>query len=129
MKLSILFFLLITCFTAFAQKAFEFEHYQGKTKDFMINLSLANGYLLGSEIIRTDLKTLKKVKYLASDYRQKNLSFLPDPHDKNVRIRKRDNFKLYGLDEEQAMPAKVKGVYGIDLKTYRIVLYKSTVNY
>ncbi|TCD12806.1 hypothetical protein EZ449_01810 [Pedobacter frigidisoli] len=113
---------------SFAQKAFEFEYYYGKTKNFEIKLSLANGYILGSEIIKTDLKTSRKIKYIPNDNpdrKSQSLMFLPDSTDRTVRRRKRDNIILYNMkDDYQVLPDKIRGVYGIDLGTFKFTLYK-----
>ncbi|WP_316802201.1 hypothetical protein [Pedobacter nototheniae] len=49
---------------AFSQKAFEYEYYLGKTKDITIKLSLADGYIAGSEIRTVAIKTGKASKFL-----------------------------------------------------------------
>ena len=72
MKVVIILALLMMNLCSFAQKAFEFEYYYGKTKNFEIKLSLANGYLMGSEIIKTDLTTNKRIKYLLKDLPEGN---------------------------------------------------------
>lgn len=113
---------------SFAQKAFEFEYYYGKTKNFEIKLSLANGYILGSEIIKTDLKTSRKIKYIPNDNpdrKSQSLMFLPDSADHTVRRRKRDNIILYRMaDEYEILPNKIKGIYGFDLNTSSFTLYR-----
>ncbi len=118
---------------AFSQKAFEFAYYYGKTKNFEIKLSLANGYILGSEIIKTDIKTGKKVKYLPNEIPGKNghsLVFLPDSNDKTVRIRKRDNIILHKIKEAyESLPGEINGIYGIDLKTYSFNLHHQSANH
>jgi len=128
MKAAITIILLTICSYSYAQKAFEFENYYGKTKNFEIKLALANGYILGSEIIKTDLRTNKKTKYIVDaglDRKSQNLMFLPDNTDRTIRHRKRDNIILYGLEDEyELLPNKIRGIYGIDLSTYSFTLYK-----
>ncbi|RYD78688.1 MAG: hypothetical protein EOP55_06545 [Sphingobacteriales bacterium] len=118
---------------AFSQKAFEFAYYYGKTKNFEIKLSLANGYILGSEIIKTDIKTGKKVRYFPNEVPGKNghsLVFLPDSNDKTIRIRKRDNIILHNIKEDyENLPGKINGIYGIDLKTYSFKLHHQSANH
>jgi len=120
---------LVWSLKAYTQKAFEFEHYYGKTKDFEIRLSLANGYILGSEIIKTYLKTNKKVKYIVSAApagKSQGITFFPDPGDKATVIRKREFITLYHIsDEYDVLPDKINAVCGIDLKTNRLKLYKA----
>lgn len=133
MKPAIIILLLTISSYSFAQKAFEVEHYYGKTKNFEIKLSLANGYILGSEIIKTDIKTEKVVKYLPNKIQGENtksLEFLPDINDKTIKRRKRDNIILYKMKEGYEMlPDKIIGNYGIDLKTYSFKLYKLTTTH
>ncbi|MCX2475523.1 hypothetical protein OQZ33_14415 [Pedobacter sp. MC2016-05] len=133
MKAAVIIILLIASLSTFAQKAFEFEYYYGKTKSFEIKLSLANGYILGSEIIKTDIKTEKAVKYLPNKIQGENtksLVFLPDMNDKTVKRRKRDNIILHKIkDDYEMLPDEIIGSYGIDLKTYSFKLYKLKANH
>jgi len=128
MKAAITIIFLIICNYSFAQKAFEFENYYGKIKNFELKLALANGYILGSEIIKTDIKTNKKIKYIANagiDRKSQNLIFLPDSTDRTTPRRKRDNIILYRLEAEyEVLPNKIRGIYRIDLSTYSFTLYK-----
>lgn len=133
MKAAVIIILLIASLSTFAQKAFEMEHYYGKTKNFEIKLSLANGYILGSKIIKTDIKTDKVVKYLPNKIQGENtlsLVFLPDINDKTIKRRKRDNIILYKMkDDYEMLPDKIIGSYGVDLKTYSFKLYKLRTNH
>jgi hypothetical protein len=133
MKPAIIILLLTISSYSFAQKAFKFEYYYGKTKNFEIKLSLANGYILGSEIIKTDIKTEKVVKYLPNKIQGENtqsLVFLPDINDKTIKRRKRDHIILYKMkDDYKMLPDKIIGNYGIDLKTYSFKLYKLKANH
>ncbi|RYD74943.1 hypothetical protein [Pedobacter agri] len=128
MKTVFTFIFIIFCAHSFAQKAFEFKYYYGKTKNFEIKLSLANGYILGSEIVKTDLLANKKVKYLPLETQDKNtqkLVFLPDVKDTTVRKRKRDHIILYKMkDDFDVLPDQINGAYGFDLKTSGFKLYK-----
>jgi len=133
MKAAVIIILLIASLSTVAQKAFEMEHYYGKTKNFEIKLSLANGYILGSKIIKTDIKTDKVVKYLPNKIQGENtlsLVFLPDINDKTIKRRKRDNIILYKMkDDYEMLPDKIIGSYGVDLKTYSFKLYKLRTNH
>ncbi|RZL34383.1 hypothetical protein [Pedobacter sp. Leaf41] len=133
MKAAVIIILLIASLNTVAQKAFEMEHYYGKTKNFEIKLSLANGYILGSKIIKTDIKTDKVVKYLPNKIQGENtlsLVFLPDINDKTIKRRKRDNIILYKMkDDYEMLPDKIIGSYGVDLKTYSFKLYKLRTNH
>jgi len=128
MKAAITTIFLIICSYSFAQKAFEFESYYGKTKRFELKLALANGYILGSEIIKTVVKTNKKIRYIAnagSDRESQNLIFLPDSTDHTIRHRKRDKIILYRLEDDyEVLPNKIRGTYSIDLSTYSFTLYR-----
>lgn len=127
MKVFVVLAFWILSLNATAQKAFEFEYYYGKTHHFEIKLSLANGYILASEILETNLATRKKTKYIptGSSGKTLNLVFLPDTTAASIKRRKRNKIILYNLKEDyESLPAKIKGIYGIDLKTFSFKLYK-----
>jgi len=128
MKPAITTLLLTICSCCYAQKAFEFENYCGKTKNFEIRLALANGYIFGSEIIKTDLRTNKRIRYIVDagvNRKSQNLIFLPDSTDRTIRHRKRDNIILYRLEDEyNILPNKIGGIHRIDLSSYSFTLYR-----
>lgn len=126
MKLVITFILILLSSYAYSQKAYEFVYYEGTTKAFKIKLSLADGYLLGSQIIKTDLKSSTYTTYIVSEHKNRNLSFLPK--DKTIPARKRDHITLYKLNDGQELPHQIKGFYGLDLKTFRFTLYPVQTN-
>ncbi|RZK13490.1 MAG: hypothetical protein EOO86_20040 [Pedobacter sp.] len=133
MKATLTLVLLMISLTTFAQKAFEFEYYFGKTKNFEIKLSLANGYVLGSEVMKTDLKTGKKTKYLPNNLTEgklQSITFLPDSADRSITPRKRNNITLYRMKNDfEILPGTINGTYGIDLKTFTFKLHKQKITH
>lgn len=116
--------LLITCSVS-AQKAFEYQYYYAKTKNFKVKLSLADGYMPATEIEITSIKTQQTTKF-QSDAGQPaangRMTFYPVSPNKT---RKRDNIVLFGIkDVFDTLPQKIKGTYHLDLASYNLVLYK-----
>lgn len=131
MKAALTLLLLMVSLTTFAQKAFEFEYYYGKTKNFEIKLALAKGYILGSEIIKTDLLTHKKSRYLPNNLTEgklQSITFLPDSADRSITPRKRNNIIFYRMNNDfEILPNTINGAFRIDLKTFSFKLYKQKI--
>lgn len=112
-------FKLITCFIfmilptyAFSQKAFEYEYYSGKTKDMTIKLSLADGYIAGSEIKTIAFKNKKASRFLTeTGYEQPGLKmkfYHYSPSQKEFL----DYFIMDNIrDTYEIIPKKMTGKY------------------
>lgn len=125
MKTSFIALFLLITFSASAQKAFEYQYYYAKTKNFSVKLSLADGYIAATEIDITSIKTQQTTKFQSDTGRPEEngrMTFYPVSPKK---VRKRDNIVLYGIkDIFDTLPQKIKGTYHLDLASYNLVFAK-----
>lgn len=125
MKLIIISILIFTSLTAFSQKAYEIEYYNGKTKTFSVKFTLANGYIAACEILKKDFVTQKTVKYIpefGAESANHKMKFLRLSKSASTPA---DYFILDGIrDGYEVLPKEIHGIYCHHLKKYQILLFK-----
>ncbi len=115
--------LLFIMNNAFAQKAFDAVYYTGKTQNISVQFMLANGYIGGSEIKTTDLKTKKTSKFLPNFDEEGNSDRMKFYHYSTSKTKFTDYFILNGIkDGYDENPSTIKGTYNFDGHAYDIIL-------
>ncbi|KQM74915.1 hypothetical protein ASE74_02730 [Pedobacter sp. Leaf216] len=106
------FILIVSPAYVFAQKAFEYEYYVGKTKDMTIKLSLADGYIAASEIRTVGFKSKKTSLFLTeTGYEQAGLK-MKFYHDSASQKEFPDYFIVDNIrDAYEQLPKEMHGEY------------------
>jgi hypothetical protein len=129
MKLKNFITLTFLCFltiSGFAQKAFENVVFRGKAQGISIKLNYADGYLGGSDIRTTDLKTNKTSKFVPDygspdeNHRLKFKHYAAKHPEKELS----DYIILDGINDEESAPKRIVGKYYFKGKVYPFVLVR-----